>query len=63
MKDFLIVALILALGSCTTPGASTSASVPAFAPGTDFPVAAPPQVDADERSLEERDLETIGRRR
>jgi len=63
MKDSLIVVLILALGSCTAPAASTSAPVPASAPVTDFPVAAPPQVDADERSLEERDLETIGRRR
>lgn len=66
MKMFLSVCAILALCSCTAPE-SRSARDGAAGPSqvqpseASFPVAAPPVMDEDDRSLEERDRARLGR--
>jgi hypothetical protein len=62
--------LLLGLLSCTSPATrdgaaatmAASASGPSQPVAASFPVAPPPRFDADGRTQEERDLETIGRR-
>lgn len=68
MKTLMIAILALNLCSCTAPQArsgkmASSQGSTARIDDASFPAAEAPEVDADPRSLEERDLELIGRRR